>query len=93
VSLGAGARSAADPFSNGGRHLPPRAFHDMLERAAAEGAGGGGCQTVLIDARNAYETQIGRCARLRLCVGKRMCWRLRTTSAVRLLRTLTAHLS
>ncbi|KIZ00894.1 hypothetical protein MNEG_7068 [Monoraphidium neglectum] len=60
VSLGAGARSAADPFSNGGRHLPPRAFHDMLERAAAEGAGGGGCQTVLIDARNAYETQIGR---------------------------------
>jgi hypothetical protein len=76
VSLGPAARSRADPFMNGGRHLAPREFHRLLLEAAGSGGGGGGGggaaaadedgggsekkPIVLVDARNAYETEIGR---------------------------------
>jgi len=72
VSLGAAAWSKADPLTNGGRHLTPREFHTLLLEAAAAASGddGSGCTgaaddagvkpIVLVDARNAYETEIGR---------------------------------
>lgn len=79
MSLGEAARSRADPLANGGRHLSPREFHELLlggsdharsdhaSDAAGPGGGvpgdGGGSSKpiVLVDARNAYETDIGRC--------------------------------
>jgi rhodanese-related sulfurtransferase len=74
VSLGAGARSPADPFASAARHVTPQEFHSLLAAAAAgrgssgggaaggDASGGGGAQTVLLDARNLYETEIGRWA-------------------------------
>lgn len=47
------ARSRADPFANTGVHLSPADFHAALLAAAD-------VPTVVIDARNAYETAIGR---------------------------------
>ena len=70
VSLGAAAAGRADPFKHGGAHLSPEEFHAALleassaAAAAASSSGGKGDAAkpgvVLVDARNGYESAIGR---------------------------------
>ena len=42
-----------------GTHLAPEDFHAVLASAASAAAGGGGRETVVLDCRNVYETNIG----------------------------------
>ncbi|KAL4448377.1 hypothetical protein ABPG75_005596 [Micractinium tetrahymenae] len=56
----AGAAPAQGVLPAGARHVEPAEFHAMLAEAAAGQGGSRGKPTVLIDARNYYETRIGR---------------------------------
>lgn len=57
VTLGPLAQGRADAATNAGEHLSPQQFHQLLQEAGDDG--GSGKETVLIDARNIYETSIG----------------------------------
>lgn len=55
-----GLDAAQGVLPAGARHVEPAEFHAMLAEAAAGRRDAGGKPTVLIDARNYYETRIGR---------------------------------
>jgi predicted sulfurtransferase len=56
VTLGRAAGGLKDLAALAARRAPPEEFHALL----AEAASGDGPATVLVDARNLYETRIGR---------------------------------
>jgi predicted sulfurtransferase len=55
VTLGPRAEGCSNPFTQTAPHLSPREFHSMLQAASQQQDK----PTVLLDARNIYETAIG----------------------------------
>ncbi len=81
MTLGPLAAGRANPHTNAAPHLTPQQFHDMLlhsvpattdtqtgpdtEGAPTQSRTGAEKETVLLDARNVYETRVGHFAKVR----------------------------